>query len=77
VCLAGFPTQLSGLFSSFSYSAVQVIGSWHQDVKAMRSSPVVLSCSALPMVMFQRNLESVEQGPREENTGGNKHDSKE
>lgn len=41
--LAGFPNQLSGLFSFFNYSAVQVIGSWHEDAKAVRSSPVVLS----------------------------------
>lgn len=64
MCLASFPNQLSRLFSSFNYSTVQVIGSWHRSVNAVRPSPV-LSCSALPVVMFQRRTEAVEQSPRE------------
>lgn len=43
-------------------------------MKAVRSSPVVLSCSALLGVMFQRSREAVEQGPRGEDRGGDRHE---
>lgn len=42
-------------------------------MKAVRSSPVVLSCSALSVVMFQGSTEAVEQSPRGKDRGGDRH----
>lgn len=45
-------------------------------MKAARSSPVVLSCSALPVVMFLRNVQAAELSLRGEGRGGDRHDGK-
>lgn len=43
-------------------------------MEAVRSSPVVLSCLALPVVMFQKSMETVEQSPMGKDRGGDKHE---
>lgn len=46
-------------------------------MNAVNPSPVVLSCSALSVVIFQRCMEALVQSPRGEDRGDDRHEGDE